>query len=391
MPHDPAVRAVRPALRGRWPLLALLALLLAASVAPVRPPGAAAGEGPPVYGMVFPLIGEATLTDSFGDPRGRTRRHQGVDVLADKGVPVVAVADGTVRWVHRERGGRCCALAVRHDDGWRSRYIHLDNDTPGTDDGRAVGVAAGLARGTRVAAGQVVGWVGDSGNAEETVSHLHFELRRPDGTPVDPLPSLRAALRVGRPVAPMPDRAVAGVGEREGDDEPSSERGWWSWLLPDDGEGAGDAGGGEEGGDVVAERAAPDDAADEPATPGSGSEAAGGDRGGERRAVRDALPSAPAVPPGEGEPLPRRSAEGTVPPPGVPPAAEGSALHMERRVELVPRDDCCDGVVGEEERQAEEGGNGGWLACFGFTPRDAAGGETGSRSEAGPVSAPTTG
>lgn len=201
-----------------WRLLVLLALLTAASLGPASPGAGAAGGTPPVYGMVFPLLGQHTLTDSFGDPRGRTRRHKGVDVLADKGVPVVAVADGTVRWVHDEWGGRCCDVALVHDDGWRSRYFHLDNDTPGTDDGRAVGIAPGVRPGARVVAGQVLGWVGDSGNAESTVPHLHFELHRPDGTPVDPLPSLQAALEIGRPPVPPPARRDALAEGDDGDD-----------------------------------------------------------------------------------------------------------------------------------------------------------------------------
>jgi len=141
-------------------------------------------------GFVFPADGPSTLTDSFGDPRPGGRSHEGVDILADKLEPVVAVADGTVRWVIDQRGGRCCSLEIEHADGWRSRYIHLNNDSPGTDDGRGVGVAPGLLPGTVVYAGEIVGWVGDSGNAEHTVPHLHFELIAPGGAPVDPYPLL---------------------------------------------------------------------------------------------------------------------------------------------------------------------------------------------------------
>lgn len=88
---------------------------------------------------------------------------------------------------------RCCGIVVRHDDDWESWYIHLDNDTPGTDDGEGRGIAEGLEPGVRVTAGQVIGYVGDSGNAESTPAHVHFELRTPDGVPVNPYEALRAA------------------------------------------------------------------------------------------------------------------------------------------------------------------------------------------------------
>lgn len=166
-----------------------------------------AGSGSPASlasrgkGFVFPIEGPSTLTDSFGDPRPGGRSHEGVDILADKLEPVVAVADGTVRWVMDERGGRCCSLEIRHAGGWRTRYIHLNNDSPGTDDGRVVGVVPGLERGTKVHAGEVVGWVGDSGNAENTVPHLHFELISPGGAAIDPYPLLSILQQPSGPAA----------------------------------------------------------------------------------------------------------------------------------------------------------------------------------------------
>jgi len=210
--------------REKIALAAFLVLLLLSSLAPARRGDAAAGDrlvGGEVYPMVFPLAGAHVLTDSFGDPRGGGRSHAGVDIMADKMVPVLAVADAEVDWVFAERGGNCCDVALVHDDGWRSRYIHLNNDSPGTDDGRAVGIAPGVREGAKVVAGQVIGWVGDSGNAEATGPHLHFELRRPDSTPVDPHGSLLAAKRRGRPLVAPPIRP-----ERE--EEPVG--GIWGWL-----------------------------------------------------------------------------------------------------------------------------------------------------------------
>lgn len=196
----------------------LLALVLAGSVSQVPE---APGLDPVVYPMVFPVAGEHSFSRDFGDPRGRRRAHEGIDILADKLTPVVAVADGTVRWMYAERGGGCCALSIVHDDGWRSRYIHLNNDTPGTDDGEGYGIARGLREGSWVRAGQVIGYVGDSGNAESTVPHLHFELRRPDGSAVDAFTSLQAALADPR-TAPPP--RIAGPPVEPPEDLPAEVR-----------------------------------------------------------------------------------------------------------------------------------------------------------------------
>jgi murein DD-endopeptidase MepM/ murein hydrolase activator NlpD len=149
--------------------------------------------------MIFPVLGPTHYTDTFDAPRSGGRIHQATDIMADKMVPVVAVADGTIGWMHDEQGGNCCDLAINHDDGWASWYIHLNNDTPGTDDGLGWGIADGIVSGVHVSAGQLIGWVGDSGNAEAVSSHLHFELHRPDGTKFNPYESLLAAGVISTP------------------------------------------------------------------------------------------------------------------------------------------------------------------------------------------------
>ncbi len=145
----------------------------------------------------FPLDGPHRVTDSFGDCRGAncSRAHEGVDImsLGGKGIPVVAAADGVVDWVPTQ----CCGLGIDHGDGWQTRYIHLNNDTQNpdgsySDDGKGWGIAPGIVDGTLVTRGQVIGWSGDSGNAEGTSPHLHFEIRR-DGTAIDPYPYLLKA------------------------------------------------------------------------------------------------------------------------------------------------------------------------------------------------------
>ena len=196
-------RAVYPAV---WRLLTALSVLLAL----LATPGAAGaqevdpGNVGEVHDIVFPIVGDHYYSDTWGAPRGGgTRTHEGTDIMADKMVPVVAVADGTVGWMHAEQGGKCCAMALYHDDGWASWYIHLNNDTPGTDDGLGWGFAEGIERGVHVTAGQLIGYVGDSGNAEWTAPHVHFELHRPDGLKINPYPSLVAAQQLVAPLAPL--------------------------------------------------------------------------------------------------------------------------------------------------------------------------------------------
>ena len=144
----------------------------------------------PAPPMVFPLLGPRSYIDTFGAPRdGGRRRHAGIDIFAEKGVPVVSIAGGVIE----EIGEQTLAgqyVIVLHDSGWRSKYLHFDDDTPGTDDGRALGYAEGIFVGQRVEAGTILGFVGDSGNAESTVPHLHFGLFQPNGLPINPYRAL---------------------------------------------------------------------------------------------------------------------------------------------------------------------------------------------------------
>ncbi len=182
----------------------MLAIALVAStlvvVAPHAPAAAADEE---IYPLVFPVVGSVYFTDTFGACRsGCSRTHLGNDLMTYglKGVPIVAAHDGVVVRTSTESGRECCAIwGIRADDGWETWYIHMNNDNPGTDDGLGWGFAAGIETGRRVEAGELIGWVGDSGNAEGVGPHLHFELRRPDGTAISPYPSLINATRVDLP------------------------------------------------------------------------------------------------------------------------------------------------------------------------------------------------
>jgi hypothetical protein len=172
----------------------------------------AAAPDTPAPDWVFPVVGEDgdefAYYDTFGAPRSGGRTHHGVDIgtYGVKGVPVVAAADGFVRHVNWSSDpddlnpDRCCTIALEHAGGWETWYIHLDNDTPGTDDGLGWGIAPGIVPGVEVSAGQLIGWVGDSGNAEGVYPHLHWEVHEPGGVVVNPTPHADSARRIPAPI-----------------------------------------------------------------------------------------------------------------------------------------------------------------------------------------------
>ncbi|HJV32974.1 MAG TPA: M23 family metallopeptidase [Patescibacteria group bacterium] len=148
----------------------------------------------------FPVDGPASFTDTFNDGRSGGRSHEGIDIMADKMVPVVAAVDGRVHWMTETEQSYGWMVVLEDAEGYEYHYIHLNNDTPGTDDGaggREHAIAPGIERGASVAKGQLVGWVGDSGNAETVAPHLHFEIHLPGGIAANPYYSLLAAERPG--------------------------------------------------------------------------------------------------------------------------------------------------------------------------------------------------
>lgn len=159
--------------------------------------------GGPVVSIIFPLEQRVSFTDTFGAPRSGGRTHEGNDLMAPKMTPILAVVPGTVKWLNLDEKPSsynpypAYNILLDGDDGNDYFYIHLNNDTPGTDDGQGgVGnaYAPGLTNGSRVTRGQLLGWVGDSGNAETTAPHLHFELHLGGyKNPVTPYNSLKAA------------------------------------------------------------------------------------------------------------------------------------------------------------------------------------------------------
>ena len=129
---------------------------------------------------VFPVFGSgATFTSEYGAPRAGTGWHQGNDIFAPIGVPVLAVADGVLSKVGvNTLGGN--RLWLTDDLGNAYYYAHMS------------GYAAHVADGIRVRGGEIIGFVGNTGQAITTPPHLHFEIHPGDGASIDPYPYLLA-------------------------------------------------------------------------------------------------------------------------------------------------------------------------------------------------------
>lgn len=150
----------------------------------------------------FPVAGDSVNANDFAASRGGgTRRHEGNDIFADEGTPLVAVDDGTVRFGTDPLGGNIANLIAT--DGARYYYAHLAS-------------FHGAPRAVR--AGEVIGYLGRTGNAATTRAHVHFETHpcgRPyPGCAVDPAPLVNPAPRAdlagaGTTTSPSPLRVLA--------------------------------------------------------------------------------------------------------------------------------------------------------------------------------------
>jgi murein DD-endopeptidase MepM/ murein hydrolase activator NlpD len=174
--------------------------VLAAAVVLVVGVGTASGAVP--GRIIFPVVGEAEYTDDFGDARWQGG-HEGNDIVAEWRAPVIAVEAGrVVFWTKSASAG--CMLYLYGKSGTSYRYIHLNNDLTPRNDNRGgcvpdVAFAPGLRDGQDVRAGQLIGYVGDSGDADGIHPHLHFELHPGDGAAVSPYRWLRRAERLSAP------------------------------------------------------------------------------------------------------------------------------------------------------------------------------------------------
>jgi murein DD-endopeptidase MepM/ murein hydrolase activator NlpD len=117
--------------------------------------------------LLFPLKGydRANLRDNFGEVRG-TRKHEALDIMAPRGTPVVAVEDGRVAKLFRSAFGGITIYQFDPAERFAYYYAHLDRYAPG------------LAEGDAVKRGQVIGYVGSTGNAPAHAPHLHFTIFR---------------------------------------------------------------------------------------------------------------------------------------------------------------------------------------------------------------------
>jgi murein DD-endopeptidase MepM/ murein hydrolase activator NlpD len=119
-------------------------------------------KDPEDAGLIFP-VAKASLADvisDFGDPRG-SRMHQGIDIKAPRGTKVLAVTDGVIERIKDgPRAGK--SIYLRGEQGRLFFYAHLEAYETEED--------------AEVGAGEVIGQVGNSGNAEKATPHLHFEI-----------------------------------------------------------------------------------------------------------------------------------------------------------------------------------------------------------------------
>jgi hypothetical protein len=145
--------------------------------------------------LVFPVVAKAHYTDDFGAPRWQGS-HEGNDIMARKKSKVVAVEAGRVqKWTKSANAG--CMLYLYGRSGTTYMYVHLNNDRTMRNDTRGnstcrngVAYAPGLRSGQRVSPGQLIGYVGDSGDANGIAAHLHFEVH-PRRRAVSPYRHLR--------------------------------------------------------------------------------------------------------------------------------------------------------------------------------------------------------
>jgi murein DD-endopeptidase MepM/ murein hydrolase activator NlpD len=156
------------------------------------PPPAFANEPPSMRDpdtprpMIIPVAGVArsAMRDMFNETRG-DRRHEAIDILAPRGTPVIATDDGEVKKLFTSKPGGLTVYQFDPDQRFCYYYAHLDR------------YAAGLHEGQLLRRGQVLGYVGTTGNAPKDTPHLHFALIRLDkerrwwkGTYVNPYPLL---------------------------------------------------------------------------------------------------------------------------------------------------------------------------------------------------------
>ena len=148
--------------------------------------------------LIFPVVAATTYYNDFGAPRP-SGGHQGNDIAADKRSPVVAVEPGRVMKYTKSRNAGCM-LYLYGRSGTTYMYIHLNNDRTLRNDNRGgckngVAFAPGLVSNQQVQAGELIAYVGDSGDANGIMSHLHFEVHPNGGRAVSPFKHINRAFK----------------------------------------------------------------------------------------------------------------------------------------------------------------------------------------------------
>lgn len=170
-----------------------------AGYVPAKAKAVASGNQQGGKRMIFPVLGTFRYGNDYGDPRGQGR-HQGIDIVAPRKALAIAAEAGRVKFhVTSSRAG--CMLYLHGDSGTTYLYIHLNNDLGTTNDNTGgckpgVSFAPGLKSGMKVAAGEPIGFVGDSGDANGIQPHLHFEMHPNDGASINPYTHLNRAWRL---------------------------------------------------------------------------------------------------------------------------------------------------------------------------------------------------
>ncbi len=128
----------------------------------------------------FPVQGRCFFGDTWGASRGGGRRHEGVDIIANEGNLLYAVTDGEITRLYWDQPGALAGNGVRlaQANGTYFTYLHLS------------GFAPGVQVGTKVQAGDVIGFVGNTGSS--ATAHLHFEIHPGGGAAVNPYPYVKA-------------------------------------------------------------------------------------------------------------------------------------------------------------------------------------------------------
>lgn len=139
--------------------------------------------------LIIPLAGvkAGELRDTFNEARGGgTRKHEALDIMAPRGTPVLSASAGRVLKLHNSKDGGLMVYAADASDRFVLMYAHLDR------------YAEGMRDSLPLRQGQIIGYVGTTGNAAENAPHLHFAIAHPrdvklwwTGTAIDPRPLLR--------------------------------------------------------------------------------------------------------------------------------------------------------------------------------------------------------